>query len=433
MLFDIRKNLLMVRVVMGGQPVYNFYNACGREYQLTGPVWKEIVERQFSGSLHVQTVWGQSVRIDRQTFIFDESGDMLIRLYVGPYGSIDVPVADVTNGDSIFNVIDGVCIEDSMRGDIRAHLRATNRPVENIVWYHDMSDTELRIVLKSFGQGPMRIDKADTEGLHKIWETFIERHDDVYKYTHRAIGIEDDEKIPADLRPESLRPISKRSMAPNKTVELMNVALFDILKVMAIIPVDAENGLDRQQLHDIVFEWYKSLEDDRLSTYLRNPQFTVNFIYGMLPDYDWKTINDETEDYQQSLVRAALIELEKEFELNPRPELKQTGACKLPELRLLSDVKWNIVRRVLRTIETRCALGHDVLRIGIPDVLKLLEQDDVLSSLHKSQLVTLANALSYFEATKQNTEYLKELITYAALNIERLSDEAEEEEEEEDE
>lgn len=316
MSFDLRQNLLLVRdAALTGKPLFYFYNAMGREMVLTGDVLREIIERQKEGTLCTNTYWGFASDPTLEVWSFDDNNDLMLHHHVGKSCKTFLPYEMLESAHEGFKPINGLFIEDSLRRIIKIHLKATCREEQKITWFADLPESEMRSMLLSLGVGPMRVSREDKEGLVKLHDRWLEDFDDKYKYTHSAIGLDDNEKIPADYRPDRIRDITKRMMANGKTQDMMDQTLNDLLRQCRIrgdIPHPGRN-FNRHQLTCYYATHLIFAHDakEKMSELIDNPQFVVNFIYGWYPDYTWITINEETFEYQQSLVRAALISLQR--------------------------------------------------------------------------------------------------------------------------
>lgn len=319
MSFDLRQNLLLVRdAALTGKPLFYFYNAMGREMALTGDVLREILERQKEGTLCTNTYWGFATDPTLEVWSFDANNDLMLHHRVGKSCTTFLPYEMIANAHDGFKPINGLFIEDSLRTIIRIHLKATCREEQKITWFADLPEPEMRSMLLSFGLGPLRVSREDKEGLIKLHDRWLEDFDDKYKYTHNAIGVEADEKIPADYRPERIRDITKRMMHNTKTQNMMVQTLNDLLRQCRIrgdIPMPGAN-FNLQQLicYYATHLIFAHDADEKLRSLIDSPQFVVNFIYGWYPDYSWIAVNEEAFDYQQSLVRAALISLKRHVE-----------------------------------------------------------------------------------------------------------------------
>ena len=319
MSFDLRQNLLLVRdASLTGKPLFYFYNAMGREMVLTGDVLREIIERQKDGTLCTNTYWGYATDPTLEVWSFDDNNDLILHHRVGKSCNTYLPYEMIASSDPAFKPINGLYIEDNLRRIINIHLKATLREAQKITWFADLPEPEMRSMLLSFGLGPLRIERENKEGLIKLHDRWLEDFDDKHKYTHNAIGLDAAEKIPADYRPERIRDIMDRMMHNTKTQEMMVQTLNDLLRQCRIrgdIPMPGSNF----NLHQLVCYYathliYAHDAAEKLRSLIDNTQFVVNFIYGMYPDYSWIMVNEETFDYQQSLVRAALISLKRHVE-----------------------------------------------------------------------------------------------------------------------
>lgn len=314
MSFDLRQNLLMVRVADANvEPAYYFYNACGREYVLSGAIVQEIIERQLDNRFYVPTCWGFASKTTHESWSFSENNDLVLSLSVGPSCHTYLPYEMIGSVQEGFKPINGLIIDERTRHLIRIHLKATAREIPKMIWFNDLPELEKRSVLLSFGLGPLRIEKASADELDELHRRWLEDLDDKFKYTHNAIGLDPEEKIPADYRPERIRGIMDSMMHNTKTLNMMDNTLNDLLRQCRIrgdIPMPSRN-FNRHQLtcYYATHLIFAHDADEKLRSLIDNPQFVVNFIYGWYPDYSWIAVNEETFEYQQSLVRAALISI----------------------------------------------------------------------------------------------------------------------------
>ncbi|AWY08572.1 hypothetical protein HOT49_gp317 [Erwinia phage vB_EamM_Alexandra] len=314
MSFDLRQNLLLVRdASLTGKPLFYFYTAMGRVMVLTGDVLREILERQKEGTLCTNTYWGFVSDPTLEVWSFDDNNDLMLHHRIGKSCKTFLPYEMIASAHDGFKPINGMFIEDSLHRIIKIHLKATCREEQKITWFADLPEPEMRSMLLSLGLGPLRVEREDKEGLVKLHDQWLEDFDDKYKYTHNTLGLDEDEKIPADYRPERIRDITKRMMAGTKTQEMMDQTLSDLLgqcRIRGDVPMP-NSKFNRSQLtcYYATHLIFAHDADEKLRSLIDNPQFLVNFIYGWYPDYTWITINEETFDYQQSLVRAALISL----------------------------------------------------------------------------------------------------------------------------
>lgn len=475
MSFDLRQNLLLVRdAALTGKPLFYFYNAMGREMVLTGDVLREIIERQKEGTLCTNTYWGFASDPTLEVWSFDDNNDLMLHHHVGKSCKTYLPYEMITSTHDGFKPINGLFIEDSLRRIIRIHLKATCREEQKITWFADLPEPEMRSMLLSLGVGPMRVEREDKEGLIKLHDRWLEDFDDKYKYTHNAIGLDPEEKVPADYRPERIRDITKRTMAAGKTQEMMDETLNDLLRQCRIrgdIPHPGRN-FNRYQLTCYYATHLIFAQDakEKMVELIDNPQFVVNFIYGWYPDYTWITINEETFEYQQSLVRAALISLQShvqnevgvykidhgmvtfadnfdphadeepeddgleddEEETEDEPEQERVPLTrKFPVVLHHNRISHDVIRNCLRQmkiITSQSALNRFFKKEGLTvaqqdkeyrTMLKnvvLNPEQDILSKLSDSSLCALAMSLTKLkdgDGYPRDNAYLKELIKHA--------------------
>ncbi|QZE58873.1 hypothetical protein pEaSNUABM28_00316 [Erwinia phage pEa_SNUABM_28] len=476
MSFDLRQNLLLVRdAALTGKPLFYFYNAMGREMVLTGDVLREIIDRQKEGTLCTNTYWGFASDPTLEVWSFDDNNDLMLHHHVGKSCKTFLPYEMIESAHEGFKPINGLFIEDSLRRIIRIHLKATCREEQKITWFADLPEPEMRSMLLSLGVGPMRVSREDKEGLIKLHDRWLEDFDDKYKYTHNAIGLDDNEKIPADYRPERIRDLTKRMMANGKTQEMMDQTLNDLLRQCRIrgdIPHPGRN-FNRYQLTCYYATHLIFAQDakEKMVELIDNPQFVVNFIYGWYPDYTWITINEETFEYQRSLVRAALISLQshvqnevgvykidhgmvtfadnfdphadeepeddglvddEEDEIENEPEQERVPLPrKFPVMLHHNRINHDVIRRSLvqmKIIASQSALNKLFKKDGLTvaqqhaayrTMLKNVVLDparDVLSKLSDSSLCALAMSLTKLkdgDGYPRDNAYLKELIKHA--------------------
>ncbi|QZE56509.1 hypothetical protein pEaSNUABM3_00312 [Erwinia phage pEa_SNUABM_3] len=316
MSFDMRKNVLMVRSMSHGQPFYNFYNAVGIEFTLAGYQLKEIYDCHYQGKLSgIRTYWGFSNKATSETFEFSSRGDLMWNVSLNNTCHTLLPF-EMIIGHEGFNVVNGFMIEDHVRKLIRIHQRAVGRTLESYVWFEKMTEPQMREMLAALGLGPLRIERADRAELIKIHTEWLRKHDDEFKYTHDAIGLDHDQKIPADFYDDHGRRISRRMLAAHKTVEMMATELSNLIRIFDLNP----NFNHKDPMWEFglatIAERFIYAEDakEALAAILENSQFVVNGVYALARDYDWRQVNEETEEYRQSLIRRLLQELRNEIE-----------------------------------------------------------------------------------------------------------------------
>lgn len=318
MSFDMRQNVLMVRSLIHGQPFYNFYNAEGLDFTLPGYQLKEIYDRHFEGRMSgVTTYWGFSNKSNCETFEFADNGDLMWSVSLNATCHTLLPLEMVIGHDG-FNVINGFEISDHKRTVIKIHQKAVGRTVEKLTWFRDMSENHMRELLCALGHGPMRIERADREELIKIHLDWQRKHDEEYKYTHNACGVDPDDKLPADLYDDHGKWLRQRHMAKGKTIEMMASELANIVRIFELDDTDDfdymnpdwDEGLRRVAQAFI----YEPNAKERFDAVKYNGQFVVNGIYALAKDLNWLHINDETRDYQESLIRRLMQELKNEVE-----------------------------------------------------------------------------------------------------------------------
>lgn len=321
MSFDMRQNVLMVRSLIHGQPFYNFYNAEGLEFSLSGYQLKEIYDCHFEGRMSaVTTYWGFSNKPNYESFEFAENGDLLWHVSLNATCSTLLPL-EMINGHEGFNVINGFMIDDHKRDVIKIHQKAVGRTVERLTWFRDMSEERMRELLNALGHGPLRIERADREELIRIHRDWQRKHDEDFKYTHTACGIDPDDKLPADLYDDHGKWLRQRHMAKGKTLEMMASELANLVRIFGLddcnvrgdfdfLNPDWDEGLRRVAQAFI----YNENAKERLDAVMHNGQFVVNAIYALAKDKTWLTINEESQDYQESLIRRLMQELKNEVE-----------------------------------------------------------------------------------------------------------------------
>lgn len=349
MLFDIRQNLLMVRTeVEGARSLaikYLFVNISGVAYSVCGTIFKEIVERQFDDRLCVNLSWGGSSLIEYRTVKFDGRGDLMIFQSVGPMSAAYIPYNSIDAGDSNWALINGLQISHTMDVQIQAHLRAVGMmPNDQYTRYEDLPDSILRIILKAFGCGWLRVDNADHNQLCGMWEDFRRKHDAEYKYTHNALGLEPDEKLPADLYDDHGHLLSRRHMVSGKTIDMMSSELANIVRIFELDGDDVPGDFDflnpdwHEGLRRIAQAFIYNVDaKERLARVMNDGQFVINGIYAMAKDMNWIHINDESIDYQQSVMRRLLQELKNDIENPKGPFALESGVVYLKAVQALAE------------------------------------------------------------------------------------------------
>ena len=319
MSFDMRQNVLMVRSLISGQPFYYFYNAEGLEFSLSGYQLKEIYDRHFDGRMSaVTTYWGFTNKPNYESFEFADNGDLLWHVSLNAVCHTYLPL-EMVIGHEGFNVINGFMIEDHKRMVMKIHQKAVGRSVEKLTWFHDMSEERMREMLNALGHGPLRIERADREELIKIHRDWQRKHDEEFKYTHNACGIDPEDKLPADLYDDHGKWLRQRHMAKGKTLEMMASELANIVRVFDLyigdddfdhMNPDWDEGLRRVAQAFI----YGPNAKERFDEVKYNPQFVVNGIYALAKDLNWIHVNEESQDYKESLIRRLMQELKNEVE-----------------------------------------------------------------------------------------------------------------------
>ncbi|EBY9527422.1 hypothetical protein D5P86_00375 [Salmonella enterica subsp. enterica serovar Infantis] len=318
MSFDMRQNVLMVRSLIHGQPFYYFYNAEGLEFSLSGYQLKEIYDCHFEGRMAaVTTYWGFSNKPNYESFEFAENGDLLWHVSLNATCSTLLPI-EMINGHEGFNVINGFMIDDHKRNVIKIHQKAVGRTVERLTWFRDMSEERMRELLNALGHGPLRIERADREELIKIHRDWQRKHDEDFKYTHNACGIDPDDKLPADLYDDHGKWLRQRHMARGKTLDMMASELANIVRIFELddtgdfdyMNPDWDEGLRRVAQAFI----YGPNAKERFAAVEHDSQMVINGIYALAKDETWITINEESQDYQESLFRRLMQELKNEIE-----------------------------------------------------------------------------------------------------------------------
>ncbi|QYW03615.1 hypothetical protein pEaSNUABM14_00315 [Erwinia phage pEa_SNUABM_14] len=314
MIFDLRKSLAMVRTVIDDQVIYNFYNMIGRDMQLPGTTLKEIIDVQRKGELCTNIMWGTQ-KMEYRTLRFDERGDLLLDVTVGPHCYARLSYDQIEHyGRKEFKAINCIEIDSYLARDIRAHLRAVGQTEPKLEWYDNVSDDELKDALLSVGHmGPLAYEGKSRNQLEDMFEKFQRKHDAEYKYTHAHIGLDPDEKLPADLYEDEARSITRRSFAPQKTVDMMITEISNVMRMFDIWDSAPTSETHEWSMQEAYMAFYNSLVIDSDGSRLRelkdNPQFAINFIYGMAADLNWIHINEMTEDYRGSVVNRILQEI----------------------------------------------------------------------------------------------------------------------------
>lgn len=344
MSFDMRQNVLMVRSLINGQPFYYFYNAEGLEFSLSGYQLKEIYDCHFEGRMSaVSTYWGFTNKPNYESFEFADNGDLLWHVSLNAVCHTYLPL-EMVIGHEGFNVINGFMIEDHKRTVMKIHQKAVGRSVEKLTWFRDMSEERMREMLNALGHGPMRIERADREELIKIHRDWQRKHDEDFKYTHNALGLEPDEKLPADLYDDHGRLLSRRHMASGKTIDMMSSELANIVRIFELDGDDVPGDFDflNPDWHDglrrIAQAFIYNVDaKERLARVLNDGQFVINGIYAMAKDMNWIHINDESIDYQQSVMRRLLQELKNDIENPKGPFALESGVVYLKAVQALAE------------------------------------------------------------------------------------------------
>lgn len=344
MSFDMRQNVLMVRSLIHGQPFYYFYNAEGLEFSLSGYQLKEIYDCHFEGRMAaVTTYWGFSNKPNYESFEFAENGDLLWHVSLNATCSTLLPL-EMINGHEGFNVINGFMIDDHKRNVIKIHQKAVGRTVESLTWFRDMSEERMRELLNALGHGPMRIERADREELIKIHRDWQRKHDEDFKYTHNACGIDPDDKLPADLYDDHGKWLRQRHMARGKTLEMMASELANLVRIFELDGDDVPGDFDHMNP-----DWDEGLRrvaqafiygpnaKERFDAVKYDSQFVVNGIYALAKDETWITINEESQDYQESLLRRLMQELKNEVERPDSGFLVEDGVVYLKATYAFAD------------------------------------------------------------------------------------------------
>ncbi|QZE57519.1 hypothetical protein MPK71_gp310 [Erwinia phage pEa_SNUABM_1] len=469
MSFDMRQNVLMVRSLIKGQPFYYFYNAEGLEFSLSGYQLKEIYDCHFEGRMAaITTYWGFSNKPNYESFEFAENGDLLWHVSLNATCSTLLPL-EMINGHEGFNVINGFMIDDHKRTVMKIHQKAVGRSVERLTWFRDMSEERMRELLTALGHGPMRIERADREELIKIHRDWQRKHDEDFKYTHNACGVDPDDKLPADLYDDHGKWLRQRHMAKGKTLEMMASELANLVRIFDLY--DGEND-DFDHMNP---DWDEGLRrvaqafiygpnaKERFDAVKYDSQFVVNGIYALAKDMNWIHVNEESQDYQESLIRRLMQELKNEIERpdgvfvvedgivmlkaasataidtdvvdeveedEDEPE-KERGPRKFPVVLRHDRIKYDYVHRalvkmgVVKKNKTRQQLGKaQKLTVAQQEAALLATlravvfdpDQDVLSKLDETTLYQLAACMTKMkdgDRYPRDAEYLKELIKHA--------------------
>lgn len=459
MSFDMRQNVLMVRSLIHGQPFYNFYNAEGLDFTLPGYQLKEIYDRHFEGRMSgVTTYWGFSNKPNCETFEFADNGDLMWAVSLNAVCHTLLPF-EMIIGHEGFNVINGFEISDHKRTVMKIHQKAVGRSVEKLTWFRDMSEGHMRELLCSLGHGPLRIAKADREELIKIHRDWQRKHDEDFKYTHNACGIDPDDKLPADLYGDHGKWLRQRHMAKGKTLEMMASELANLVRIFDLyigdddfdhMNPDWDEGLRRVAQAYI----YGPNAKERFDEVKYNPQFVVNGIYALAKDLNWIHVNEESQDYKESLIRRLMQELKNEVERpdgvfvvkdgmvllkavaadtdvvdeveEDEPEADRTPR-KFPASRSPDTYDYVRIRKVLVWLKlltgSMSSRDGDCSRIDVEknrknavSVLRNAVKDGKLDALKEIHLKSLAYALTKMkdgDRYPRDTDYLKELIKHA--------------------
>ena len=366
MSFDMRQNVLMVRSMIHGQPFYNFYNAEGLEFTLPGYQLKEIYDRHFEGRMSgVTTYWGFSNKSNCESFEFAENGDLLWRVSLNATCHTLLPL-EMVIGHEGFNVINGFEISDHKRTVMKIHQKAVGRTVENLTWFRDLSENHMRELLCSLGHGPLRIAKADREELIKIHRDWQRKHDEEFKYTHNACGIDPDDKLPADLYDDHGKWLRQRHMAKGKTLEMMASELANLVRIFDLyigdddfdhMNPDWDEGLLRVAQAYI----YGPNAKERFDAVKYDPQFIVNGIYALAKDMNWIHVNEESQDYQESLLRRLMQELKNEVERPDGVFVVEDGRVLLKAVSATADT--DVVDEVEEDEDEDAAAGEEAAEV----------------------------------------------------------------------
>lgn len=341
MSFDMRQNILMVRSLIHGQPFYNFYNAEGLDFTLPGYQLKEIYDCHFEGRMSgVTTYWGFSNKSNCESFEFAENGDLLWHVSLNATCHTLLPL-EMVIGHEGFNVINGFEISDHKRTVMKIHQKAVGRTVENLTWFRDLSENHMRELLNALGHGPLRIQRADREELIKIHREWQRKHDEEYKYTHNACGIDHDDKLPADLYDDHGKWLRQRHMVKGKTLEMMASELANLVRIFELddtgdfdhMNPDWDEGLRRVAQAYI----YGPNAKARFDAVKYDPQFVVNGIYALAKDLNWIHVNEESQDYKESLIRRLMQELKNEVERPDGVFVVEDGIVMLKAVSVTAD------------------------------------------------------------------------------------------------
>lgn len=467
MSFDMRQNVLMVRSLINGQPFYNFYNAMGLEFTLAGYQLKEIYDCHYEGAMRgIITYWGFSNKATRETFEFSSRGDLMWNVSLNNTCHTLLPF-EMIIGHEGFNVVNGFMIEDHVRNLIKIHQKAVGRSVERSTWFEKMSDHHMRELLAALGHGPMRVENADKDELIKIHTEWQRKHDAEFKYTHDAIGLDHDQKIPADLYDDHGRRITRRMMANHKTVDMMAEELSNLIRIFKLNPnYDHKDPSWELGLVTIANCFiYAENAKEALDNILEDRQFVVNGVYALARDYDWIRVNEETEDYQQSLIRRLLQELRNDIEAEDSIFVLEDGvayikavsataqACGVPDEDVVDEeedededeaeaeresrkypavnsdmtIDYETIRKILNKAKVPASEYRGDLHSNKKDVVRTTRKkiivslrdavhNELLGKLAKPQLETLARSLTKLkdgDRYPRDKEYLKELIKHA--------------------
>lgn len=339
MSFDLRQNVLMVRSLVHGQPFYNFYNAEGLDFTLPGYQLKEIYDCHFEGRMSgVTTYWGFSNKPNCETFEFADNGDLIWAVSLNAVCHTLLPF-EMIIGHEGFNVINGFEISRHKRTVMQIHQKAVGRSVEKLTWFRDMPEGHMRELLNALGHGPLRIERADREELIKIHRDWQRKHDEEFKYTHNACGIDPDDKLPADLYDDHGHRISRRMLAAHKTVEMMANEISTLIRIFDLDPKFNHSSPMWEFGLAVIAERFIYAENakDVLADFIENTQFVVNGIYALARDYDWRQINEEPEEYRQSLIRRLLQELRNEIEAEDSMYVVEDGRVLLKAVSVTAD------------------------------------------------------------------------------------------------
>lgn len=381
--FDLRQNLLMTQVIEAGQPFYYFYNACGREYRLFGLAVKAFFDRQYDGRLYLPTIWGFTNKPTKESFSFDDRGGLLLNHNVTQHVSVQLELNQL-QGMEGHRPICGLILDENMRRVLRIHLKAVNTPEQNTVWFEDLSVVDKRIMLNNLGHGWLRLEQSDEKALNRIHTEWLRKHDENYKYTHNAIGIDPTEKLPADLYDDHGRVLRQRQLERTKTVEMMAKELANLIRVFELNDnFDHEDPMWELGMATIANHYiYAADAEEKLKAAVTNSQFRVNIIYALAKDLNWVQINDETADYQASLVRRLMQELRNEIERKDNGFVVEDSRVYIQAIAAVADDEEEIDEEEDDTSEKEVL---DFLRSRSEDALRAAVIKNKMASQKKAQ------------------------------------------------